>query len=128
MKLWPFKRKDPPLQPEWMDCTPIANMVAAMAREGRTLDDIIWNVRAVELWHEVQAHIPQVITVNPDMVPKPARVTKPRSHVTKRPRNRVTTNPRRRDRAKYMRDYRANRAKIRVATRDGVVTPDGGAA
>jgi len=105
--------------------TPTADIVEMMIAGDWPASEIIWATRCIEMRRRV-AELGQRVTELEtalararNTVPDKPRVTKP-SLVT---RNQVCNQEIRpkRSRAKYMRTYRANQAKLRVVTRDGDV-------
>ena len=132
MRLWPFKRKDPspPADeppPPWAGYTPTADMVDAMIAMEWPASEIVWVTRCIEMRRRI-AELGQRVTEletalararNTSAVPDKPRATRP-SVVTRNQVRNQETRPKR-SRAKYMRTYRANQAKLRVVTRDGDV-------
>jgi len=132
MRLWPFKRKDPEPEPLPED-EPLWVLVDRLLAGRLTWDDRAYIRVCVENWElrrenrELRLEeLHRRAAVNAPMVHKPRPVTKPKPVTRNIKRNSAT--PKKPSRASYMRRYRANRAKLRVVTRDGVVTDGGDAA
>jgi len=132
-----FWRKDPEPAPEptppWAGLTNLADMVEMMIGMEWPATDIVWTLRCVEMGRRI-AEMGQRIadletalansksgvthgTPVSERTHKP-RVTRPPQVVTRNHvRNQSTKS--KRSRAKYMRTYRANQAKLKLVTRDG---------
>src|SRR5262245_5752598 len=128
-----FWRKDPEPAPEppppWAGLTNLADMTEMMIVMEWPATDIVWTLRCVEMRRriaELETQVTELKTAQAKAVSGNASAVSDKPRVARPPvvtRNNMrnhATKPKR-SRAKYMRNYRANQAKLRVVTRDGDV-------